>query len=114
MALIASRLHLMWVATVCGKLKTDFRYSNTLGWNTFPVPKLTEKNKKDLVYCAENILLAREKYFPKTISELYEQDRMPHDLKDAHFQNDVFLLILPLIELENSLKAPNLQHLRDY
>lgn len=37
-ALIASRLHLVWVGTVCGKLKTDFRYSNTLGWNTFPVP----------------------------------------------------------------------------
>ena len=38
MALIASRLHLVWIATVCGKLKTDIRYSNTLGWNTFPVP----------------------------------------------------------------------------
>src|SRR5699024_3876712 len=48
MALIASRLHLVWIATVCGKMKTDFRYSNTLGWNTFPVPTLTEKNKADL------------------------------------------------------------------
>jgi hypothetical protein len=46
MALIASRLHLVWIATVCGKMKTDFRYSNTLGWNTFPVPTLTEKTKK--------------------------------------------------------------------
>ncbi|MCV5696930.1 hypothetical protein OFN29_32225, partial [Escherichia coli] len=45
MALIASRLHLVWVATVCGRIKTDYRYSNTLGWNTFPVPPLTEKNK---------------------------------------------------------------------
>jgi hypothetical protein len=52
MALIASRLHLMWIATVCGKLKTDFRYSNTLGWNTFPVPTLTDKNKTDLTRCA--------------------------------------------------------------
>jgi len=55
MALIASRLHLVWIATVCGKLKTDFRYSNTLGWNTFPVPTLTEKNKADLTACAEAI-----------------------------------------------------------
>ncbi|MEO1200717.1 MAG: DNA methyltransferase, partial [Pseudomonadota bacterium] len=47
MALIASKLHLIWIATVCGKMKTDFRYSNTLGWNTFPVPKFTEKNKQD-------------------------------------------------------------------
>ncbi len=43
MAIIASRLHLMWIATVCGKLKTDYRYSNTLGWNTFPLPKLTSR-----------------------------------------------------------------------
>ncbi|MFP3443166.1 type IIL restriction-modification enzyme MmeI, partial [Pantoea sp. SIMBA_133] len=34
-AVLASRLHLVWVATVCGKIKTDYRYSNTLGWNTF-------------------------------------------------------------------------------
>ncbi len=51
LALIASRVHLVWIATVCGKLKTDFRYSNTLGWNTFPVPTLTEKNKTDLTRC---------------------------------------------------------------
>jgi hypothetical protein len=44
-ALIASRLHLVWIATVCGKLKTDFRYSNTLGWNTFPVPPSPSKTK---------------------------------------------------------------------
>jgi len=60
MALIASRLHLVWIATVCGKLETRYRYSNTLGWNTFPVPTLTEKNKADLTACAEAILLARE------------------------------------------------------
>jgi hypothetical protein len=62
MALIASRLHLVWIATVCGKLKTDFRYSNTLGWNTFPVPKLTEKNEADLTACAEDQKLCPEGY----------------------------------------------------
>lgn len=81
MALIASRLHLVWIATVCGKLKTDFRYSNTLGWNTFPVPPLTEKNKADLTACAEDILLAREHYFPATIADMYDPDRM--DTGDA-------------------------------
>jgi hypothetical protein len=88
MALIASRLHLVWVATVCGKLKTDFRYSNTLGWNTFPVPKLTEKNKSDLTRCAENILLAREHHFPATIADLYDPEKMPKDLLHSHEQND--------------------------
>ena len=88
MSLIASRLHLVWVATVCGKLETRYRYSNTLGWNTFPVPRLTEKNKNDLTHCAEDILLAREKHFPATIAELYVPEKMPENLRRAHENND--------------------------
>jgi hypothetical protein len=88
MALIASRLHLVWIGTVCGKMKTDFRYSNTLGWNTFPVPTLTELNKADLTACAENILLAREAHFPSTIAELYDPETMPENLRLAHERND--------------------------
>jgi hypothetical protein len=60
MALIASRLHWVWIGTVCVRMRTDFSYSNTLGWNTFPVPTLTEKNRDDLTRCAEDILLVRE------------------------------------------------------
>ena len=77
MALIASRLHLVWVATVCGKLETRYRYSNTLGWNTFPVPMLTEKNRTDLTTRAEDILLAREAHFPATIADLYDPQKCP-------------------------------------
>jgi len=88
MALIASRLHLVWIATVCGKLETRYRYSNTLGWNTFPVPTLTEKNKADLTACAEAILLAREAHFPATIAELYDPEKMPENLRAAHDRND--------------------------
>lgn len=88
MSLIASRLHLLWIGTVCGRLKTDFRYSNTLGWNTFPVPSLTDQSKADLTRCAENILLAREAHFPATIAELYDPDAMPDDLRAAHERND--------------------------
>ena len=91
MALIASRLHLVWIATVCGKLETRYRYSNTLGWNTFPVPTLTEKNKADLTRCAENILLAREHHFPATIADLYDPANMPVDLRAAHERNDEVL-----------------------
>jgi hypothetical protein len=90
-ALGASRLHLVWIATVCGKLKTDFRYSNTLGWNTFPVPTLTDQNKTDLTRCAEDILLARESHFPATIADLYAPDKMPKDLREAHDRNDEVL-----------------------
>ena len=87
-ALIASRLHLVWIATVCGKLKTDYRYSNTLGWNTFPVPRLTENQKAELTRCAEDILLAREAHFPATIAELYDPENMPDNLRAAHDKND--------------------------
>ncbi len=91
MALIASRLHWVWIGTVCVRMRTDFSYSNTLGWNTFPVPKLTEKNKTDLTKCAEDILLAREAHFPATIADLYKPDTMPENLRQAHQRNDEFL-----------------------
>ncbi len=91
MALIASRIHLVWIATVCGKLETRYRYSNTLGWNTFPVPTLTETNKADLTRCAEDILLAREAHFPATIADLYDPKKMPDNLRAAHERNDEVL-----------------------
>jgi hypothetical protein len=91
MALIASRLHLVWISAVCGKLETRYRYSNTLGWNTFPVPLLTEQNKADLTTGAEEILLAREANFPATIGDLYDPDNMPESLRRAHERNDEVL-----------------------
>ena len=66
----------------------SFSYSNTLGWNTYPVPILTEKNKLDLTRCAEDILLAREKHFPATIADLYDPEKMPENLRQAHEKND--------------------------
>lgn len=91
LSLIASRLHLVWIDAVCGKLETRYRYSNTIGWNTFPLPLLTEKNKADLTNAAEGILLAREAHFPATIADLYEPDSMPQNLRDAHDRNDEVL-----------------------
>ncbi|MEL6453573.1 MAG: type IIL restriction-modification enzyme MmeI, partial [Cyanobacteria bacterium J06623_5] len=94
LALIASRLHLVWIATVCGKLRTDFRYSNTLGWNTFPVPTFTEQNKTDLTRRAEDILLAREHDFPATIAHMYDPNRMDSEfplVREAHNRNDEVL-----------------------
>ena len=72
-------------------MKTDFRYSNTLGWNAFPLPILTEQNKADLTQCAEDILLAREAHFPATIADLYDPEAMPEDLRAAHDRNDEVL-----------------------
>ncbi len=91
MALIASRLHWVWIGTVCVRLEMRFSYSNTLGWNTFPVPLLTDQNKADLTRCAEDILLAREAHFPATIADLYEAGQMPESLRHAHEHNDEVL-----------------------
>ena len=102
MSVVASRIHLVWISTVCGKLKTDFRYSNTLGWNTFPVPTLTDQNKADLTRSAEDILLARERYFPATlaqplckrIADMYDPKRMDTEfplVREAHDRNDEIL-----------------------
>lgn len=91
LAIAVSRMHLTWIATTCGKMKSDFRYSNILGWNTFPVPKLTGQNKADLTRCAENILLAREAHFPASIADLYSPGMMPEDLRRAHDSNDEVL-----------------------
>lgn len=90
LSLIASRLHLVWIATVCGRLGTGYRYSNTIGWNTFPVPKLTDKNKSDLTNTALEILHAREKYFPATIAEIYDPERLDDEfplVRQAHKAN---------------------------
>ena len=91
MALIASRLHWVWIGTVCVRLEMRFSYSNTLGWNTFPIPTLTEKNKSDLTRCAEDILLAREAHWPASIADLYDPENMPADLRAAHDRNDEVL-----------------------
>ena len=90
-SVLASRLHLVWATTICGKLEARIRYSSNLGWNTFPVPMLTEQNKVDLTRCAENLLLAREAHFPATIADLYDPDNMPENLRHAHEQNDEVL-----------------------
>ena len=91
MAIVASRLHWVWIATVCVRLEMRFSYSNTVGWNTFPVPALTDENKAALTRCAEDILLAREAHFPATIADMYDPERMDSefpDLRAAHDRND--------------------------
>lgn len=90
-AICSSRLHRVWVEAVCGKLEERISYSNVLGYNAFPVPVLTKKNKEDLARCAEDILLARERHFPATIADLYDPEKMPDDLRAAHDRNDEVL-----------------------
>jgi hypothetical protein len=87
-SLLVSRLHLLWIGTVCGKIKSDFRYSNTMGWNTFPIPELNGTQEELLISSAKRIILIRESHIPMTVSELYKEETFPEDLKNAHEKND--------------------------
>lgn len=82
--ILTSRLHMAWVRTVGGRLKTDYRYSAQLCYNTFPFPKLTAEKKQALSEAAEEVLLTRADHPEKTLAELYDPEKMPEDLRNAH------------------------------
>lgn len=84
-SILSNRMMHQWLHAVGGKLKTDTRFSNTLVYNTFPVPNLTEDRKKVLDSCARAILKARQPYLDegKTLAWLYGKD-MPAELRAAH------------------------------
>ncbi len=86
---ISSRMHMTWVRAVAGRLKTDYRYSSALCYNTFPIPPLSEKQKNELTWYVQNILEEREKHSEKTMAQLYDPDKMPTGLKEAHHSLDL-------------------------
>jgi len=85
---LTSLLHMIWVRKTCGKLETRIRYSTKLCYNTFPFPKISEVKKKEIEEAAENVLITREYYPEKTLAELYDPDKMPQDLREAHAKLD--------------------------
>ena len=92
--IILSKLHRAWVFAVCGRLDSRIRYSNTLGWNTFPLPPLAGSARIELEQSTNLILVARESYWPATIADMYEPDRMDTEfprLREAHDHNDEVL-----------------------
>ncbi len=82
--LISSQMHLAWVRTVAGRMKTDIRYSGKLCYNTFPVPSLSEKQRDLLSERAFAVLDARERHSDKTLAQLYKREKMPSVLREAH------------------------------
>jgi hypothetical protein len=87
-SILSSRLHYIWGAAVGGRFKSDPRYSNTLVYNTFPLPKLSEAQKIELEDCAWKIISAREEQAGKTIGDLYDPENMPSPLLQAHKELD--------------------------
>lgn len=90
-AVLESKMHMAWIRTVCGQLETRIRYSSTLGYNTFPLNLLTESEKVALNQSAREILLARARHPEKTLAEMYDPDKMPENLRQAHFRNDLLV-----------------------
>ena len=86
---VTSRMHMVWVRAVAGRLKTDYRYSAELCYNTFPFPDITDKQKQIIEMHVNNILAEREKHSDKTMAELYDPDKMPQGLREAHHSLDL-------------------------
>lgn len=82
--ILTSSMHMAWMRTVCGRLKSDYRYSRDLCYNTFPWPSVTDKQKNNITTLAEEVLLARENHPDMTLADLYDPDKMPDDLKASH------------------------------
>jgi len=89
LSIICSIFHMIWVKTTSGKLKDDYRYSSYLSYYTFPFPKISKEKEKELEECAYQILETRERYPEKTLAQLYDPDKMPDDLREAHRLNDL-------------------------
>ena len=86
--ILTSEMHMTWVRTVGGRLKTDYRYSAGLCYNTFPFPTIPNTKKSEIEEAATNVLLARANYPEKTLADLYDPEKMPEDLREAHEELD--------------------------
>jgi len=87
-AIVNSFIHVLWVKSVGGKLETRIRYSAQLCYNTFPFPKISAEKKQEIESAAEEVLITREYYPEKTLAELYDPNKMPQDLREAHAKLD--------------------------
>lgn len=88
-ALLTSKMHNLWVRAVGGRMKTDYRYSATLCYNTFPFPKLTVAEKEELEALAQEIIDVRYENFEMALGEMYNPESMPEELREAHHRLDL-------------------------
>jgi len=88
-AILTSKLHNIWVQAVSGRLETRIQYSNTICYNTFPFPNITKSQKELLAEHTFRILEERERYSEKTLAQLYDPEKMPEGLRQAHYELDL-------------------------
>lgn len=89
MGIVTSKMHMVWMRTIAGRLKTDYRYSSALVYNTFPFPNISDQQKEIITEHVFNILHEREQHSEKTLAQLYDPDKMPSGLREAHHQLDL-------------------------
>ena len=85
---LTSSVHMAWMRVVCGRLKSDYRYSNSIIYNNFPWPEPTDPQRQKIEQTAQAILDERAKYPESSLADLYDSLLMPVDLHKAHEQND--------------------------
>ena len=86
--IMMSNVHNAWVRSVCGRIKSDFRYSVNIVYNNFPWPNPTEEQKQKIAQTAQAILDARTLYLECSLADLYDDLTMPPELRKAHQNND--------------------------
>ena len=89
---LTSNVHMTWVRVVCGRIKSDYRYSNTIVYNNFPFPEPTPEQKQRIERTAQVILNARALYPDCSLADLYDELTMPPELRKAHQQNDLAVM----------------------
>ena len=82
-----------WMRAVCGRLKSDYRYSKDVVYNNFPWPTSTDAQKAKIEQTAQAILDARTLYPDSSLADLYDETTMPPELRKAHQQNDKAVMI---------------------
>jgi hypothetical protein len=85
---VSSRMHMVWMRAVSGRMKTDYRYSVALCYNTFPLPEISQATQAELRTLAFRVMSIRESFPEKSLSELYDPELMPEPLKAAHSRLD--------------------------
>lgn len=86
--ILTSNVHMSWMRTVGGRMKSDYQYSKNIVYNTFPWPSPTEKKKRQIEKTAKNIIDARLLYSKSSLADLYDELTMPVELRKAHQEND--------------------------
>lgn len=92
--ILTSSVHMAWTRVVCGRLKSDYRYSIKIVYNNFPWPDATEDQKKQIEDTAQDILDARDKFPDCSLADLYDETTMPPELRKAHQANDAAVMKL--------------------